>query len=251
MITPQEKAIRMKFFWVADPNSYAKFTCGLSLRHTAIIFTSIMIALQICLLFLSIRIALSISNDFTPELIYQSLLLVLWLVMLVGPLTQNFELCFANTNIIEYSTILEFIIKIVITINAFVILDKTYLYNILIGYVVIAYCILWFVTVYIYYSYAKTLGLKLLLNDANQINDPTSFLIPPNNSDSSQASKDTNLTLERSPMAIILSNASDIAFARGIPNTIVSQITLPSGLVVPSGKDGKQWKVIGEKIILC
>jgi hypothetical protein len=49
---------------------------------------------------------------------------------------------------------------------------------------------------------------------------------------------------------IVLSLPGDIAFCQTAQNAIINGIILPSGLKVPAGKDGKNWRVIGSEIIL-
>jgi hypothetical protein len=49
---------------------------------------------------------------------------------------------------------------------------------------------------------------------------------------------------------ILLFDPNDIAFAKMSQNTIVNDSTLPSGLKVPPGKEGRVWRIIGTEVIL-
>jgi hypothetical protein len=69
------------------------------------------------------------------------------------------------------------------------------------------------------------------------------------NDSNCQIPANTSLRVEQSP-TIVLSNPVDLAFVGDKQGFTVSDATLPSGVVVPSGGHGNNWKVIGNSIIL-
>jgi hypothetical protein len=57
-----------------------------------------------------------------------------------------------------------------------------------------------------------------------------------------------NISVDQVP-TIVLTNPIDVAFVRDAQFSIL-QTTLTSGIVVPSGGNGKNWRVAGNTIVL-
>jgi hypothetical protein len=145
------KSEQMKFLFISNTNTFATYTCGFPLRSLAIALSSLMLAIESLVLYL-------IYSGFPVITYYQITLTILWLLMLAGPITQNFNLCYILTYILEIVTILEFVIKGYL-INAIWPLDA---HTAPFFYFFVIYLILWFIATYVYYSYTKSLGLGLL-----------------------------------------------------------------------------------------
>jgi hypothetical protein len=60
----------------------------------------------------------------------------------------------------------------------------------------------------------------------------------------------SNARVSHSDEKIVLCDPSDLSFAQFSQNTIVDDSTLPSGLKVPSGREGRVWRIIGSEILL-
>jgi fumarate reductase subunit C len=132
-------------------------------------------------------------------------------------------------------------------------------------------------TLYIFYSYTKHLGLGnfALINVANTaaVNTSSNYgeiLVAPGTARSNLSVLNvgnpltntgvTNINDANACQAgssypsfedkIVLNHPGDIAFCQTAQNAIINGIVLPSGLKVPSGKDGKNWRVIGNEITL-
>jgi hypothetical protein len=132
-------------------------------------------------------------------------------------------------------------------------------------------------TLYIFYSYTKHLGLGNLaiINGtyAAAVNTTSNYgeiLVAPGTVRSNLSVLNIGNPLTNTGVAnindanacqtgssypsfedkIVLSLPGDIAFCQTAQNAIINGIILPSGLKVPAGKDGKNWRVIGSEIIL-
>jgi hypothetical protein len=142
----------------------------------------------------------------------------------------------------EIATIIDFIIKIAILV---------YIYNpnsdsesqIPFFYVIVVYLALWLISAFVYYSYTKSLGLGLLPDIFQNIHPNTTLV------HSCEISKQNSVTVEQCP-TIVLKHSNDLVFIREIQDSIVNNVTLPSGIVVPSGGNGLNWKLVGKNIIL-
>jgi hypothetical protein len=49
---------------------------------------------------------------------------------------------------------------------------------------------------------------------------------------------------------ITLMHPDDLLFAKNFQNSVVNEVTLPSGIRVPNGVEGKAWRIVGNEIIL-
>jgi hypothetical protein len=49
---------------------------------------------------------------------------------------------------------------------------------------------------------------------------------------------------------IVLAHPDDLVFAQNSQNAVINDAVLPSGIRVPSGVDGKAWRVVGNEIML-
>jgi hypothetical protein len=49
---------------------------------------------------------------------------------------------------------------------------------------------------------------------------------------------------------VTLTNSLDITFAQSAQNAVISEVTLPSGVKVPAARDGKNWRIVGNEILL-
>jgi hypothetical protein len=246
-MNPQQiKSERMKFLFISEPNTFATYTCGVPLRTCTIILTGLILAIQSWILYNFVNASSDIANDMTVEIIYQTLMTLIWLVALAGPITNNFDLCYTMTIILEVGTAGEAIIKGSMIYMIFYWLPKEM--ALLYSSIIFIYLTGWFFAVYIYFSFTKSLGFGLLPDEACQAN-VNSHSIPLHNI-SVYTANITNLTVEQAP-SIVLTNINDITFANSVQKSIVNQVTLPSGIVVPSGGNGKNWKVEGSRIVLA
>jgi hypothetical protein len=227
------QAEQMKFLFISNPNTFATYTCGVPLRSCIYIFIAL-------LFFFSIILYLWAPLIFTESSLIE---MTVCLIVLAGPITENFNLCWVLTVAFSVLTIIEACWKVYIGL---VILSRptpTEAYVLLL--VMFIHLVLWFVTVYVYFSYTKSLGLGLLPTEVNQNNSLA--LIQAN--DPRCQIPATSLRVDQNP-TIILTNPVDLAFLGDKQGLVVSGATLPSGLVVPSGGYGKNWKVVGNSITL-
>jgi hypothetical protein len=49
---------------------------------------------------------------------------------------------------------------------------------------------------------------------------------------------------------ITLASPVDLSFAQSAQNAVISDVVLPSGVKVPSARDGKQWRIVGNEVLL-
>jgi hypothetical protein len=164
MNTHKLKAERMKFLFILDRNTYATYTCRVPFRTAAILLIILILALQKVLWKEFIQMSHAVAND-TFAVAYQLIQVLIWLLMLAGPITQNFDLCYVGVYILEIAAFVEFASKLLIYVECARVLfpPKTTIFYL---YVFIGYFEFWFGAVYIYYSYTKSLGLGLLINEA-------------------------------------------------------------------------------------
>jgi hypothetical protein len=238
MNTEREQAERMRFLFISEPTTFATYTCGVPLRSLAIILSSVMSA---------IAIGLAIWSHGSHSFVWFCVLSVAWLSMITGPLTQNYALCYFLTCSAMVATAVEIICYCVFCFDLIVwgqFVNKIGLVIALTHYIVYG-----FVTTYVYFSYTKSLGLGLLpREEVNQGNSQCMNFIQQTDS-ICQVAANTLLRVEQSP-SIVLTNSGDLAFVSDKQSLTVDNVTLPSGLVVPSGGHGKNWKVIGSSIVL-
>jgi hypothetical protein len=240
MDTQQLRAQRMKFFFISNRNTYATNPWDISLRNAAILFVIVNLACQAWFLNEFIQMSFAVANDMTLDIVYQLAQVLLWLLMLTGPISQNFNLCYRNLRILEIATCVEFPLKLFIFeeyARHVLPLEITIIYL----FVFIVYFTFWFGAVYIYYSYTKSLGLGLLTNEAGG----QTIL----QASSTSQAINANLSVDQVP-TIVLTNPRDVAFVRDAQLSILNQTTLPSGIVVPSGGNGKNWRATGNTIVL-
>jgi hypothetical protein len=243
MNAQQLQADSMQFLLILSKDNYIRITNGISLRALTIMFSTLMLIIELLFLYLSYNIAIFSVYNMSWLIAYHFTLVALWPLMLVGPLTQKFNICLYSIQILEVCTFIEYVLKASGSIYIFIQLpayDHTYVYLILLS--VLVYLFLWTLAVYFYFSYTKTLGLGLLTNEVNQLIVESSSYVAPN-------TEAASLIVIPRP-TITLTHLADIAFARESQNSVVNSAVLPSGTVVPSGVDGKYWKVVGNCIIL-
>jgi hypothetical protein len=237
MLNTKAQAELMRFLFISNTNTFATYTCGFLLRFAAFLLTAVTAFFESWILYIMVE---STGYDLSVVM-YQFALAILWISMLSGPITQDFSLCYALTIAMEIATIIDFIIKIAILV---------YIYNpisdsqIPFFTVIEVYLALLLISAFVYYSYTKSLGLGLLSVDVFQNNHQgTSFI------HSCGTAPKNSFTVEQCP-TIVLKHSNDLVFIREIQDSIVNNITLPSGIVVPSGGNGSNWKVVGKNIIL-
>jgi hypothetical protein len=197
-----------------------------------------MFLISIGFLVLAIIVNQLVRNNPTFMIIYNAIMVALWLTMLVGPIVQNFSFCYVNTIVLEILTYCEF------GFMAYFMIFSLISGYILVSLIELSYLSLWFITVYFYYLYTKTLGMGTQLN---HLNTEGSY-VPPKSTSPTQTTS-THFIIPQSS-AIVLTHPDDVVFARDAQNSIVNNVTLPSGIVIPSG-DGKNWRVVGNNVILC
>jgi hypothetical protein len=222
------KAERMRFLFICDPNTFAKDICGYPLRSCAMAF---------CIAHAALGFLIVINME-TPSSLFLAFP-AFWLLMLIGPYTQDIVLCVLFTLLLMIATYYFTLLSIWISV-------AVYLLPIIVIPVAI-YLVFWYITAYIYFSYTKSIALGLLPTEANQSNSQCATFIQPNESSCEVAA--TSLKVEQSP-TIVLTSPVDLAFVNDKHGLIVDNVTLPSGLVVPSGGHGENWKVVGNLITL-
>jgi hypothetical protein len=235
MNNQQIESERMNFLFISNISTYATYTCGFTLRTSVILLTSLMLGLQIWILYKVILIALNDGNNMIPVIVYHSLIVLIWLLMLAGPITQSFELCHTNTIVLQVSTYVEFLVKVLLFVFLavdFLPLTVTCLYL----FLFLIYLAGWYFTVYIYFSYAKSLGFGLISSDINHANYQSSYLIP-RNAQQAEAASNTNLTVIQIPT--ITPTNPHIAFVKDIQESGVNQSTQSTDIIVPGGGNEK------------
>jgi hypothetical protein len=216
-------AEQMKFLFISNPNTFATYTFGIPLKSCVYILITWLILHGF---------TLSVVSDMFNIAVGEA---IIWLVMLAGPLTENCYLCWALTIIIQIITIPEVCFKLFI---ALIIILKNH--NVESAGIVLAllmHVFLWLLTVYVYFSYTKSLGLGLLPNQVSQDNSQCLAFIRSN----CQVPA-TSLRVDERP-TIVLTNPNDLVFIGDKQGLTVSGTTLPSGLVVPS-RIGKLLEIV-------
>ena len=79
----------------------------------------------------------------------------------------------------------------------------------------------------------------------NSLNPNLNNQIPPQNQEYNINNYNVNL-----PNFYTLYDPNDLSFAQISQNAIVNDATLPSGFKVPSSRDGKNWRISGNTVIL-
>jgi hypothetical protein len=229
------QAEQMKFLFISNPNTFATYTYGVPLKSCVYIFIALVLLFGLILAF-------AFPPIFKGFAFIES---IVWLIMLAGPITENSYLCWVLTVIISILTFVEVFLKLVVSlvIATAVLNDK----SIMLLLIILIHLILWFAAVYVYFSFAKSLGLGLIPRDVSQNNSQCMVLIQANEQNCQIPA--TTLRVDQSP-TIALTNPVDLAFISDKQGLFVSGATLPSGLVVPSGGHGKNWKVVGNSITL-
>jgi hypothetical protein len=111
-------------------------------------------------------------------------------------------------------------------------------------------------TYYILFSFTKHLGLgneALVFNNRPRYvpqvsldSRNTSAFLPANSQSSFMGEFSQYPNLEK----IVLNYPNDITFAQSAQNAIVNNLVLPSGFKIPTGRDGKSWRIEGNEILL-
>ena len=84
----------------------------------------------------------------------------------------------------------------------------------------------------------------------NNMNNQTSFQPIQNYQVPSQEYNINSFTTNNLPNYFTLNDPNDLAFAQISQNALVSDSILPSGFKVPSSRDGKNWRIAGNMIVL-
>jgi hypothetical protein len=118
----------------------------------------------------------------------------------------------------------------------------------------IFYMLITYNAVFMLYSFTKNLGLALNLN----LNYTTDGFVSSEENNSVRyhkhllGEKDFSRTSSSFFCCdkIVLSDPNDLIFVNTIQNSIVDNVVLPSGVVVPGSVNGMRWRVIGNEILL-
>jgi hypothetical protein len=250
-----ERARNMKFLFILPATVGSSSVPGCSLRTYATLFSILMVLVQA----VSLIMFLSVSQLDDPisisVLILKVLSVIIWLLALIGPISNNFKTCYVMTIFTQtlayvdvFANIIELMLVFVVFINYYFDLSLIY-YTELMIYSLWFYYIFYFLTLYFYFSYTKSLG-----QGAHPVNTVTRSYMPPvviqpayvyTNSQSTQS-----IPMFDNMNTIALTNQNDIVFAQGHQDAIVNDTVLPSGIRVPSGVEGKMWRIIGNEVIL-
>jgi hypothetical protein len=216
MNSQKAKAQQMRFLFITNTNTFATYACRLPLRSLAIVLSSLMLVIESCILYI-------IYNFLLPEITnYQITLTIMWLLMLAGPISQNFYLCYILTYILEIATILEFAFKGNIIYVMLWPLDS-HTAPVFYGFVV--YFIIRFIAAYVCYAYTKSLGLGLLRKEESQGNFQCIQFIQSSDSDC-QVPANTNLRVERSP-TILHTNPANVTLTTYKQGVVVNNAICP------------------------
>jgi hypothetical protein len=230
-LTKQDKHKEMKFFFIL--NCSIKNISQSSLRVITIILSIIMLIIEVALLIAIIDLAQGANKDITFEIGYQSILIVLWMLMLTGPLIQNFNFCYVTTIILEICTLCDFVFKIYFAVKTClnVHLSKDYVYNIILVLVIFIYLTIWFESVYFYFSYTKSLRQgQQVTTDVNK--DETRGAYIPPKEDFSAKALNAHLSIQHcSTLEIRADNTL------GKENMVFDAYTPPPGIVIPGNVD--------------
>jgi hypothetical protein len=224
-----------KFIPITYTYKFTTSKYGYPMRAFILLLTAIIYICRSLLLSLVIIMYFNTADEMTIESICQRLQAV-YLLLTPGPITQNFDLSHTNAVLIITEVIIK--VSMIISIN-YHILDNSFTYWLC---SVMAYHISWSSLTYIYSSYTNYLCLGSKTNEIDEANQSSS-LFP------YTQSLNTGLAVSQ-VTTIVLNNHSDIIYARDLQDMVVNQVTFPSGLVVPCGWNGKDWKVVGINIIL-
>jgi hypothetical protein len=230
MNAQRAQAERMRFLFILNPNTFATDVCGYPLRSSAIALCALHLVLGLlitCLFFKN-----------SPYDWYFAILPLFWLVMIIGPITRDVGFCVVFAILLMLAII--FLTYAFLQICAFLSPVPEILVPITI------YLILWYIAGFVYFSYTKSIALGLP-TELNQNSSQCMSFIQPNDSNCQVPA--TSLRVEQSP-TIALTNPVDLVFVNDKQGLVVDNVTLPSGLVVPSGGHGKNWKVVGSLITL-
>jgi hypothetical protein len=242
MSTDQIKAQRMKFLFISDPNTFVRVICGFSLRTCAMSICAIMLITEFVLFAELDMMYEDVSDPIIHAFVLQSLVGAVWLPTILGPIKEDFNWCHTCTLILEILTPIQVFLKYFIFIHLREHLPSDTNHYICYAFTFAVYFVIWFISVYVYYSYTKSLGLGLLPAEVEESNSSQ------DNASNIQMMNSSLMIQERS--CIVLTNPNDMAFSRENQNATVNNATLPSGLAVPSGGYGKNWKVVENSIIL-
>jgi hypothetical protein len=181
-LTKQDKREAMKFFFIL--NCFIKNISQSSLRIITITLNHHVNNRSIAI----IDLARGANKDITFEISYQSFLIVLWLLMLTGPLIQNFIFCYVTTIILEICTLCDFVYKIYIAVQTClnVHLSKDYVYNIILVLVIFIYLAIWFESVYFYFSYTISLRQEQQVTTEVNKDDIRGAYVPPTEASSAK-----------------------------------------------------------------
>jgi hypothetical protein len=236
MDTQRIQVERMRFLFISDPNTFATYTCGFPIRSCAITLSAITLIISIAIAVLSVETYL--FDCFV-------ILSVYWLVMLSGPFVDNIDFLWKLIYISMaaiYIQVFSYIALLIYLLTREV-SDKSVIIAISLAF----YMILEWVSIYAVYSYVKSEGLGLLPREVSQDNSQCMNFIQ--QTDARCQIPATSLRVEQNP-TIVLTNSVDLAFVSDKQGLTVDGVVLPSGLVVPSGGHGKNWKVVGNIITL-
>jgi hypothetical protein len=265
MSTPKQKAKNMKFIFAVDykPSKQGSFMKGINgmakfcsifmflINTTALIFTCIDRYDQ----YKFINDDIGIINIINFP--YQ---VILWFFVALGTLTNNFKTCYYVMFFVNLSVFIETILAVIFLFAAYnhTMYSNYYQnlsYQMRIGGTIEAYYCLFIYSSWTFFWFTKDLGKKTTENDElldHTISENLGY-IPPNSIASEIHVDETNYhsSLDTPDSSkIVLIHPQDLTFAQNSQNAVVNDAVLPSGMRVPSGVDGKAWRVVGNEIML-
>jgi hypothetical protein len=283
----QNKAENLRYLYFFKPRTLKKCLCGGSLKQGFIIGLCLLIFLEMIYYIMGYKKFPITEPLFIGLIIWSLIKVVIYVQYIYGINKGRFDICYFSYLIFMFF-IWVHIIMTLVGIALYFIYDNFiiicivpkitfYLINLKI-YTAIIY-VSFSIALHLFialvgYSFIKTIGIHELVIFQNE----TSFYTPPVISEKLTPGSDVILSINALngnklnidcngqcscddsnseetayPIVcekIILCTQEDISFANSAHNAIVNNAILPSGLVVPEGREGRLWRVFGNEVIL-
>jgi hypothetical protein len=239
------RAQGINFPFISSSNTFIRDICGYSLRTCTILMCILMVTLE--LVYYSGIVVICQGDDYNPLMnvfLTQYIAAFIWIPMLIAPIKDDPYWCYISSWVLVVYTPINLFSKayeLYYLHSGGFLPEERAIWN----YIFISLCVfyvLWFVCLYIYFSYAKFISLKLQAEVSSN-----SAYASANSSNVQMMS--CGLNVEQAPI-IVLTNPNDIVFSRQNQNAVVNNTMFPSGLVIPSGGVEKNWRIVGDNIIL-
>jgi hypothetical protein len=225
----------------SNHNIYTKEICGFPLKSATLIFSILMVLIESSWLYV---IWTTLADDAFSAWYYmldQSVVILFWVIVITVTILQDNILCRLVCACSLVITVMDFIWKFIQMLKLYERIPLDPSHHTLYYFSYVIYVCVWLIAAYVFYLYAYALNLGLLaVNQASSVNV---------SANTRAEALECNLIVQDN-LCIVLTNPGDLAFIRGKQHENVNNVTLPSGIVVPDGRNGKNWRVAGNSIIL-